>query len=108
MLFNRDTDILKQFTRTRFGGVAIELRKLHLEIGNLHAFHVTHFRQRVQPVTFLHHFPKPVVAHHDRVEDPVLLIGKLVLRKLANTGIRVGRHIARRGFEVACEDLHQG
>ena len=48
------------------------------------------------------------MPHHHDIEHAHLLVGELILTQLADTGIGIGRYVARAGLEFAGQDLHEG
>ena len=48
------------------------------------------------------------MSHHNGVDNTVFFIAKLILLELANTLVGILGNIARRGFQVAAQNLHKG
>ena len=108
VLVHRNADAGQQFAGACLGSIAIVLGELRFEVGGLHVILVGRIRVRVDRVALGHRGPHLGVAHHHHVEHAHLFIRELVLAQLAESLVHVQHHVARRGLEVAAEDLHEG
>ena len=59
------------------------LQNSFLKVGDENALFVTHFGQRVDAITLLHHRPELLIAHHHHVQDAVVLVAEVVLAQHA-------------------------
>ena len=107
MLLHRNTDAEQQFTGARFGGIAVHLAVFYFQVGHFIAVFLAHFRQRVDAIALLLHFPQLAVAHDNRIQHGELFEGELILAQLTDALVRVERHVAQRRLKIAAEDLHK-
>ncbi|MNF74268.1 hypothetical protein D3C84_562960 [compost metagenome] len=108
VLGQRDAQAEEQLAGARFGGVAVHLGELGLQLGHGHAVFLAHFRQRVDAVALGLHLPQFFVTHDHGVDHVEFFVGELVLAQLAQAGVGIQHHLAAGGLEVAAEDLHEG
>ena len=97
----------QQLAGRGFGGVAVELRELALELGGVQAFGLAHRRLRVEPVALLIHLPQALVAHDHGMDHGELLERELILTQLTDARVRRDRDVAVRRLELAAQDLQE-
>ena len=96
-----DARFQQQFASAALGGIAVHLRELDFQFGHAHAIVFAHFRQRVNALALLLHFPQCRVAHDDSVYHAVVFEGELVLTQYTQGAARFNRHVAGSGGECA-------
>ena len=101
VLIDRDTDALQELACPRFRRISVHFREFALKMGDEKAFFVTHFGQRVDAITFLHHGPEFLVAHHHHIQYAIFLVRELVLRKLPDSSIGLDRNVAISGLQLS-------
>ena len=102
-----DFQAQQQLAGARLGGVAVVFGELGLQVGGAHVVVFAGLGVGVDRVALGHGRPHFGVAHHDHVQHPEVLERELVLAQLAQAHARLQRHVARRGFQVAADDLHE-
>ncbi|MNN97699.1 hypothetical protein D3C81_2169150 [compost metagenome] len=89
MLFYRNTDAQQQFTGARLRRIAVHLAVFNFKIGNFVAVFFAHFRQRIDTVTFLLHFPQFSVTHNNGVQNGELFKSELILTQFTDAFVRI-------------------
>ncbi len=102
-----DARFQQQFASAALGGIAVHLRELDFQFGHAHAIVFAHFRQRVNALALLLHFPQCRVAHDDSVYHAVVFEGELVLTQYTQGATRFNRHVAGSGGECATQNFHE-
>ncbi|CUJ08852.1 Uncharacterised protein [Achromobacter aegrifaciens] len=108
VLVDSDFQAQQQFAGAGFGGVAVVLGELGFQVGRAHVVVFGRFRIGVDGVALGHGGPHLGVTHHDDVQHAQVFKRELILAQLAQAHARLQRHVARRGFQVAADDLHEG
>src|SRR4051812_10226666 len=108
VLRDRHAQAEQQLARARLRGVAAVFGILRLQVRRAQELLFACLRVGVDRVALAHRVPHLGVAHQHYVENPLVLVGELVLAQLADALVAVDRHRARGGFETAAEDLHEG
>ena len=68
----------------------------------------THFRQSIDAVALLLHFPQLFMPHDHRIQHSELFKGKLILTQFTNALVGIEGNVTQRRLKVAAEDLHKG
>ena len=103
-----NTHAKQQFTGASFRRVTVHFAVFHFQIGYFIAIFFAHFRQSIDAVALLLHFPQLFMPHDHRIQHGVLFKGKLILTQFTNALIWIDRNVAQRRLKVAAEDLHKG
>ena len=101
-----DPQALEEGGGARLGGVPVLLADHALELGQLHADLVRHL-QLEQAILLLHRVPERLVAHEHAVEDPLVLVGEVVLLEDPDLELLGDLHGALVGLLLARDDLEQ-
>ncbi len=108
VLFQRNAQAEQQLAGAGFGGVAVHLGELALQLGDLHPVFFTHLGQRVDAVALGLDLPQALMTHDHRVDDGELLVGELILAQLAEAHVGFEHDLASAGLQIVAEDLHEG
>ena len=108
MLLQRNTQAEQQFTRARFGGVAVHFRELTFQFADFHPVFFAHFRQRVDAVALGLDLPQLLVTHDHGIDHAELFVSKLVLAQLTQAHVLLQHDLAAGRLQLAAEDLHEG
>ena len=88
-------------------GVAIELRKLGLELSRPHVVLIGGIWIGIDGITLGHGCPHLLMAHHHDIEHPSILECELILTQLPKTNLALMDHGACGGLKIPAEYLHE-
>ena len=74
-----DASTQQNFPGAAFSAVAVQLCKLHFEIGHFQAIFFAHFRQRVDSFPLKFYIRQYFVTHDDCIDDREILESELIL-----------------------------
>ena len=100
-----DIKTLQQHSGVAFGRVAVLLADDPLELAEAHPVLVGHICLGVEGIALRQRAPEAMVPHHNRIDDPVLVEGKLVLAQDSELGRPHDRPALR--VDLAGQQLHE-
>ncbi len=108
VLFHWNSHAKQQFTGASFRRVTVHFAVFNFQIGHFIAVFFTHFRQSIDAVALLLHFPQLFMPHDHRIQHSELFKGKLILTQFTNALVGIEGNVTQRRLKVAAEDLHKG
>ncbi len=96
VLFHWNSHAKQQFTSASFRRVTVHFAVFHFQIGHFIAVFFTHFRQSIDAVTLLLHFPQLFMPHDHRIQHSELFKGKLILTQLTNAFVGIEGNVTQR------------
>ncbi len=98
-------EALQQNRGVRFGGVAVFLADDAFEFAEFHSVRVRQFRFRIDDFAFFESGPQAAIAHDDRIDDAILIEGKLILAQNSQLARADDGSLLR--FKFTGEKLHE-
>ena len=108
MLLFGDAEAVQQTCGLGLCIPAVEFGKLRLELRSAHAVLFGEIRLRVERILLIHDLHKALVAHDDRAQDLVVIIGIVVLLQDSEALARCNLDRAARRLNVACQQFEEG
>ena len=99
---------LKQFAGIGFGVPTAQLGVLRFQLGSQIAILFGEIFLGVEGVFLLLHLVQPLVAHHDGVQNGILVKGKVILLQHAHPLAGIDNDLSLAGFQLSGEDPQKG
>ena len=108
MEFQSDTDAEQQFTRARFGRVAVVLGEFRFEFGSFHVIVVGGIGIGINGIALHHGLPHFGMPHHDDVQHTHVFVCELVLTQFAKPFARIEHDGSGSRFQITAQNFHEG
>lgn len=108
MLLFGDAEAIQQARGLGLCVPAVELGELRLELRSAHAILFREIRLRVERVLLVHDLHEALVAHDDRAQDLVVIVGVVILLQDSEALARRDLDCAACRLNVACQQFEEG
>ena len=103
-----DAEAIEQARGLRLSVPAVKLRELCLELRGAHAVLLGEIRLCVERILLVHDLDEALVAHDDRAQDLVVVVGIVVLLQDSEALARRDLDRAAGRLNVACQQFEEG